>query len=368
MRIAILADNAATFVKPMADSLAKLFLEIGEEPTVYNNGTHFLRSLTAPQFENSPMFYFKNILIDVAKTIVNPFFKFKYKRHLLFTTFQSLEEDLSHCDVIIVVTDPRTAFRPVFGIEELRRKYGVPIVLYVNVNVMLWPSTIKTKEGHGEFGLERYDWYFYTSSIHENPLPRSYDVFSVVGIDLRGNTLFPEQKDFFAILDFPRKGFESERAIQIQALNETKCSYCQLDRPMSIEEIRNIYRKSCIFFLSCEETFGLPIVELQLCGSYIGTPYKNWAPSHYINKNIYEGGEGDLGRNFIVYNNDKEILKQQIIWIRQNYHPQAVIKEFAKEYAHLYHGDTKELQKFVDLLKAGAIHAKSHHNYDRFNK
>ena len=86
--------------------------------------------------------------------------------------------------------------------------------------------------------------------------------------------------------DLPR--FENERAIQIQALEETNTSYYQLDRPMTIEEIRKIYRKSCIYFLSCDETFGLPIVELQLCGSYIGTSYKNWAPSHYIKKNVYE--------------------------------------------------------------------------------
>jgi hypothetical protein len=367
MKIAILADDGASFVKPMADSLAKMLLEIGEQPTVYYSGTHFLRFLAAAQFENNPTSYSKTVLIDIAKTIANPFFKFRYKRHLLFTSFSTLANDLSNSDVIIVVTDPRTAFRPVFGIEELRRKCRVPIVLYVNANVMLWPGTINTKQRHGGFGLERYDWYLYTSSIHENPLPRSYDVFSVVGIDLRGNTLYPEQKDFFAILDFPRKGFEGERAIQMQALEETNTSYYQLDRPMTIEGIRNIYRKSCIFFISCEETFGLPIVELQLCGSYIGTPYKQWAPSHYINKNMHEKGEGDLGTNFIVYDNDKETLKTRIIRIRSNYNPRAVIKEFADAYPHLYRGDIRALQNFVDLINRGVIHADSHRSYRRFN-
>lgn len=368
MKIAILANDAATFVKPMADSLAKMFLEIGEEPTVHYNGTHFLRSLTGPQFGNNPLYFLKTVLIDIAKTVVTPFFKFRYKRHLLFTSFQTLEEDLSKSEVIIVVTDEPTAFRPVLGIEELRRKFSVPIVLYTLANVMLWHGTTYKIQKQGGFGLERYDWYLYISSIHENPLPRSYDVFSLIGIDLRGNTLYPDQKEFFAILDFPRKGFENERAIQVQALEETNTCYYQLDRPMPIEEIRKIYRKSCIFFISCEETFGLPIVELQLCGSYIATPYKNWAPSHYINKNVYEKGEGDLGKNFIVYHNDKETLKNRIIQIRSDFNPQAVIDKFADVYPHLYQGNIGELQKFIDLVKKGVIQADSHQNYDRFNQ
>lgn len=363
MKIAILANDAATFVKPMADSLAKMFLEVGEEPTVYDNGTHFLRSLTVPQVGNNLLSYFKNVLIDIAKIVVNPFVKFRYKRHLLFTSFQTLEENLSKSDLIIVITDEPMAFGPKFGIEELRRKFSVPIVLYTLANVMLWPDSIYKVQK-----LERYDWYLYISSIHENPLPRSYDVFSLIGIDLRGNTLYPDQKDFLAILDFPQKGCENERAIQIQALKETNTSYYQLDRPMTIEEIRKIYRTSCIFFISSEESFGLPIVELQLCGSYIGTPFKTWAPSHYINKNVYEKGEGDLGKNFIVYNNDKEILKNCILQIRSNYDPQVVIKDFAGTYPHLYYGNLGELQKFIDLVKKGVIHAGSHQSYDRYNQ
>lgn len=368
MKIAILANDAATFVKPMADSLAKMLTEIGEAPTIHYNGTHFLRSIPTPQFSKSPLRYAKTVLSDIAKTIVNPFFRSKYKRHLLFTSFRSLEEDLSASDVIVVITDEPTAFLPVFGIEELRRRFKIPIVLYTVVNVALWPDTIKRTQKQGGFGLERYDWYFVVSNIGDCPLPKDFDAFSLIGIDLRDSTLYPDQEEFFAILDFPRKGLENERSIQIQALEETNTKYFLLDKPMTIEEIRKIYRKSCLFFLSCSETFGLPIVELQLCGSYICTPFKNWAPSHYVKKNVYEKGEGDLGRNFVVYDNDKTKLKNQIIQIRSNYNPQAVIKEFADAYPHLHHGDMRELKKFMDLVKTGVIHAISHLDYDRFNQ
>lgn len=368
MKVAILANDAATFVKPMADSLAKMLTEIGEVPTIHYNGTHFLRSIPTPQFWKNPLRYLKTVLSDIAKTIVNPLFRYRYKRHLLFTSFRSLEEDLNASDVIVVITDEPTAFLPVFGIEELRRRFNIPIVLYTVVNVILWPDTIKKTQNQGGFGLERYDWYFVVSSIGDCPLPKDFDVFSLIGIDLRDSTLYPDKDKFFAILDFPREGFENERSIQVQALEETNTKYFLLDQPMTIEEIRKIYRKSCIFFLSCSETFGLPIVELQLCGSYIGTPFKNWAPSHYVNKNAYEKGEGDLGRNFIVYDNDKAALKNEILKIRSNYNPQAVIKEFADAYPHLYHGDKRELQKFVELVKKGVIHANSHLTYDRFNR
>ena len=76
----------------------------------------------------------------------------------------------------------------------------------------------------------------------------------------------------------------------------------------------------------------------------------------------------DLGKNFIVYNNDKETLKNRIIQIRSNYNPQAVIKEFADTYPHLYHGNLGEFQKFIDLIKRGVIHADSHRSYDCFNQ
>jgi hypothetical protein len=368
MKIAILANDGATFVKPMADSLTKMFFEMADESIVHYIGKEYLKSLAVPQFWNNPLSYLKTVLIDIAKIIVTPFMGNRYRRRVLFVTYKELEKDISTSDVIIVVEHLPTAFLPSLGIEELRRRFSIPIILYDLVNLTLWPDTIIRIQNQGGFGLERYDWYLYISNIGECPLPKFFDAFSLIGVDLRGNTLYPGQKDFFAILDFPRKGFENERAIQIQALEETNTNYYQLDRLMTIEEIRKIYRKSCIFFLSFEETFGLPIVELQLCGSYIGTPYKKWAPSHYINKNVYEKGEGDLGKNFIVYNNDKETLKNRIIQIRSNYDPQAVIKEFADTYPHLYHGDSRELRKFIDLVKRGIIHADSHRSYDRFNQ
>jgi hypothetical protein len=240
--------------------------------------------------------------------------------------------------------------------------------LYDLENLLTRGDWINRILNQGGVGLERYDWYLSVSNISEYPLPKGIDIFSVIGVDLRTSELCPNQQEFLALFDFPRQGFENERAIQIQAVEETNTSHIQLDQPMSIEEIRKIYRKTCLFFLSFRESFGLPIVELQLCGSYICTPYRHWAPSHYIKKSCFECGEGELGNNFIVYNNDKETLKKQIVRIRSAYNPGQVIQEFSKSYPHLHHGDIGELERFVGLLKQGRIHADSHRNYKIHNQ
>jgi hypothetical protein len=136
---------------------------------------------------------------------------------------------------------------------------------------------------------------------------------------------------------------------------------------MSSDEIRKIYRKSCLFFLSFKESFGLPIVELQLCGSYICSPYKSWTPAHVIGADIYKIGEEKLSKNFIVYDNNKELLKSEILRIKSDYNPEAVIWEFANFHPHLYQGNLQNLRKFVDNVKNGAVTSTSHSRYFQFN-
>jgi len=205
--------------------------------------------------------------------------------------------------------------------------------------------------------------------VTEYALPREIPkIYSNVGFDIRATNLYPEQNEFTALIDFVRKGYEKERHIQIRALQETNTPYIELKGRYTTDDIRAIYRKSSMYFVAFRESFGLPIIELQLCGSIIFTPYKEWLPAHFLNKSIYEAGNGTLGSNFFIYNNDLEKLKDYIINLKKNYSPNAVIENFKKEYPSYYSGDKVELRDFVSKLKNQDITGLSHSDYEIYNK
>lgn len=81
----------------------------------------------------------------------------------------------------------------------------------------------------GNFGLERYDWYLCASVVSEFPLPEGDWPFNLIGVNLDDGTLYPEEKhEFMALVDFERPDHMRERAIQIQALEETQTKYVVL--------------------------------------------------------------------------------------------------------------------------------------------
>ena len=142
----------------MAESLAKMLSELGELPTVYFNGEEYLHSLFTAQFWKNPLPYTETVLKDITKIIVNLLLGNRYKTRLLFA-FQTLEKDLSASDVIIVVAHSPEAFLPFLGIEELRRRFKVPIVLYDLENLLTRGDWISRILNQGGIGLERYDWH-----------------------------------------------------------------------------------------------------------------------------------------------------------------------------------------------------------------
>src|SRR5690606_5643723 len=108
------------------------------------------------------------------------------------------------------------------------------------------------------------------------------------------------------------------------------------------------------------ESFGLPIVELQLCGCYIFTPYNEWCPAHFLDKSPFEEGVGKLGSNFMVYDNNKEILKKQLLHIKSNFDPNQVIERFKEEYPFYNKINLDQLNIFINKIKTGMIHSESH--------
>jgi hypothetical protein len=269
-------------------------------------------------------------------------------------------------DVIVVITSLPSAFvRSLSGVELIRKLLSdKPIVSYSQYYLPtrgLWGRTLLEK---GHYGMERYDWYFANSVVSECPMPKGHQPYSRIGINLDDGSLFPERKDeFVALIDFEQPDHIRERVIQIEALEETGTKYIVLNGHYTISEIRKIYRKCSIYFVAHRESFGLPICELQACGSYVFTPYADWCPSHWIKEDLSVPGPGKLSPNFVVYDNNKDKLKLEVNRIENSYDPMVVFDTFMHHHPHFFYGDIDELKRFVKMIQSGEINSRSHDNY-----
>ena len=74
-------------------------------------------------------------------------------------------------------------------------------------------------------------------------------------------------------------------------------------------------------------------------------------------------GAGELPSNFVVYGNDKDLLIQEIKWVKAMYDPKEVVNSFHRNHRHLFHGDSHELKRFIQMVERGQLHSKSHEQY-----
>ena len=361
MRIAILSDDSASYTKPMAISLGKMLNKINIKNEIFYNGTSALN------------FKIKKNLSDrtkeIAKKIINLFIKDRY----IIPSFKELlilKKKLIKFDAAIFCAHmPETLAKKFYnGLDYLKKNIKIPII---NYDLCFWATRgrgwikkLKKENKYGGFyGFNRFDYFLSVSNISEIPMKKIRWPMSVIGGDFRNQNLLPRQKIFKALVDFKRNNCTIERDIQIKVLKKLNIPYTILSKRYKHSEICKIYSEHSIYFLAHRESFGLPIVELQNCGCYIFTPYKRWAPSHYINKNIYSRGEGNLNSNFIIYNNDPLLLEKKIKEIRSNYSAKKVVKEFIKKNNNFYKGNLNNLRKFIKKLKTNKINYTSHQNY-----
>ncbi len=180
---------------------------------------------------------------------------------------------------------------------------------------------------------------------------------------MRAEALPEAKSEFIALVDFEYASNMRERAVQIQALEESATKYMVLNGRYSIDAIRRIYRKTSIYFLASRESFGLPICELQACGSYVFTPDTHWCPSHWLKTDLAQEGPGELSPNFIVYHNDKDRLIREIQRIKTAYDPKTVVETFRRYHPQLFQGNEGELREFIQKVRTGVIHSSSHKDY-----
>lgn len=282
---------------------------------------------------------------------------------------------LAQFDAIIIVSTIPDAFGKSFRVERIRRWLpGMPIVLY---DVLYLPSSGYEwnrwlREGRpdhgnpeirsgGQYGLNRYDWYLCASATAYAPIPRDEQPLSVIGLDLDDGTLFPDQgNQFVALIDFEVPVYMKERSLQIIALDQTNTPYIVLNGRYSIPEIRSIYRRCSIYFLATPESFGLPICELQACGSYVFTPHSHWARAHWHKADPHVFGAGELSPNFVVYGDTVESLIGHIERVKRSYNSAQIVDTLNQYHPHFSRGDLSALEDFLARLDDGRIHSRLH--------
>ncbi|MEO5902453.1 MAG: hypothetical protein ABIQ55_00400 [Gemmatimonadaceae bacterium] len=364
MRIAILANEKASFIQPIAEGLARMLRSCGAEPVLVLDGLENLALRQSVDFTSVKSFAGSAARLSASRR-----------------SFDEFVTRLEGVDAIVVVANVPISFsRSVFpNIEVLRdRLPNVPIVnydLHYLPTLDSWARLLlrgeKTKLGardlaifkKGGFGLERYDWYLMAAAGTELALPPGPQPFSLIGLDLDDGTLFPGQNgEFRALIDFEqnRGDYPGYRAAQLDALRLAGVNYTVLDGSYSRDEIRAIYRRSSIYFLASAESFGLPICELQACGAKVFLPNAYWAASHWLGEDLHSERTPALSPNFVIYEDNARSLAKRIGEVRDSFDPGEVRGTFKAYQPQLLHGDLIALKAFLTRLESGEIHSRVH--------
>jgi len=343
LRIAILTNNANSYPKPMGLGLQRMLSKCGIDSDVITDGWDRIRC--APQLRVGSL---RDVMtLKPLRAVWNE----KRKARFLKT--------LVAYDAVVVVSHlPAAYMRYFLDDTAVRKALGRrPVILYDLVYLPTrggWGDALRNgnpslgvPEG-GHWGIERYDWHLCVSVVSETPLPTEPQPCSIVGLDIDDGSLFPEQTEFRALIDFERPEFSAERSVQLEALQRAGIPYTELRGQYSSADIRAIYRKSAIYFIAFRESFGLPICEVQACGGLVATPYSEWVPSHWIKEDLHQPGPGQLGGNFLVYDNDVEKLTEMLIRWKEQWSAEVTRASFLREYPHYYTGDTTALQRGIE--------------------
>ena len=364
MRVDILANEKASYLQPMAEGLVRMLRGVGAEARLHPDGlAHLMRALSVD--------------FSSARSLVGSSTKLVGNRR----EFSSFVDRLRGTDVIAVVAAPPGAFSPSLfpNIEVLRQLMpDTPIVnydlhylpmLYSWAKLILRDEETKLAPEHlaffkkGKFGLERYDWYLMVSVGSHTVLPPGEHPYSLIGMNLDDGSLYPQQNgEFMALLDFDvtELHYPAMRKLQLEAVKKSGVKHQKLEGRYPRSEIRAIYRKAGAFLMSRSEAFGLPVSEVQACGSLVFLPDPHWAAAHWLGDNFYIKREPSLTSNFVVYENDVDALAASLQSASENFDPLRARETFIREQPQLYYGDGAELSKFLERVQNGEIHSRLH--------
>ncbi|HLE56725.1 MAG TPA: hypothetical protein VJB15_06560 [Rhodothermia bacterium] len=368
MHLAILANELHSFNRTIAAGLARMALACGVTADVYPEG---LRVLDGPV----------SLDFATARSAVGSGIHLMRNRRML----DRLVDQVAGSSVIVVVAHVPISFArgALRNIELLRERLPeIPIVNYAHYYLPTmdkWGAAVLrgvnnglTEEDlhnlrRGSFHMSRYDWYLVASVTSEIPLPPGPQPYSIVGVDIDDGSLFPEQNgELRGLIDFAqnRMNYPSFRKTQIAALERAGIPYRILKGQFSRSEIREIYRHTGAFFLAHRESFGLPICELQACGSRIFTPRPEWAGAHWIKEDLTVPGPGYLSPNFCVYDDDLGKLTEQLAELKSSFDPARNVRVFEEFHPRFLRGDPEALAGFLNRVEDGTINSRSHLEYE----
>ncbi len=367
MRLAILANTKNSFVRPLAEGLARMATAAGATPEIIYDGLEILSlplGILGGSLRGAPR---------RALTVAGN------RRR-----YSGLVERLATADVIVVVAHVPGSFArdTLPNVESLRRSLPeTPIVNYDLVylpTVEKWGAAMLRGEESGligadlgllrtaPFGMERYDWYLAVSSASEIPMPDGAQPLSEIGIDIDDGSLYPDQgSELQVLVDFEqtRKDYPSYRHVQLAALEKAGIPFRVLEGSYTRVEIRAIFRKSGVFMLAHRESFGLPICEVQACGALVFTPRAEWAGAHWIKEDSRIAGPGLHSPNIVVYQNTVDGLVRELHRVRDSFDPSRVVKQFLESHPQLFRGNVAEMSKFLSMVDSGAVHSRLHEEH-----
>lgn len=291
------------------------------------------------------------------------FGKFKQKGNLHFTLKRYLKHYThdkklisilkSYDAVIISDCAPNGFWKDHFGIEKLKKILRKPIAFHEVYYLDNVPSHVKKLRKYGHPTIERYDWHLAVTDVTEvksAPKPP----WSLVGLNLENEGLeIGHKKEFFAIVDFERRGFEEFRNEQIRVLDKLGLPYVAFENRMSMTEIRDYYKRASLIFLSFPETFGVPIAECLACGTAVFTPSSSWPMSWRLDENPKPNSIGELPNCFIEYEN-AEKLEICLLEFYRNWNmektPRKIQEVFLETYPHFFYGRLEGVNEFLKEL------------------
>ena len=367
MRVEILANDRASFIRPIAQGLARMLRDCGAEARLHYDGIANL--MRRQEVDSSSL---RSGVGSATRLIPN-------RRR-----FSAFVEDIREADVIVVVMNVPGSFSAwaLPNVELLRKR--LPHIPIVNYDLHYLPTLdswarhllrgertdlsdemIKIFE-KGKFGLERYDWYLMASVGTEIPLPPGPQPYSLIGMDIDDGTLYPEQRGHFrALVDFaPSRGTSLPfRDVQLEALRISGLDFEILSQTYSMDKIRSLYRRTSVFLLSQCESFGLSIAEVQGCGGMICIPDPYWAAAHWLGDMYYTRRSPTLSPNFIVYENEPQKLAARLLEVSRGFDPLRVRETFLTVQPELFRGNRMSLTNFLNRVSSGEIHSGLHREH-----
>jgi glycosyltransferase involved in cell wall biosynthesis len=338
IKVAILTRPDFRSPRILAEALKHQVAEAGSEAKVFYDIEVLGRLNSYSETGRVSKFHFW-----LRKKIVN---YFKDKR---------LIRDLKRFDAVVISECcPNGFWKRLYNVEKLKKILKVPVLFYEVYYLGNAPSQIKKLQQANEPLIERYDWHLAVSATTEiRGTPGKG--WSCIGLDLSFSGLKPIAKNkFIALVDFVQPGFEKYREEQLSVLSELGIEVVVLEGSYSLNEIRQLYKKACIFFIQTFEAFGLPIAECLACGVQIFTASSAWPMSWRLDANPQVHSESNLPEIFTVYNS-REDLKNKIIQTKKDYvlseTPFKVFNSFIQHYPHFYYGNVREVKDVLQRIE-----------------